>query len=162
MSNPALPPLPPVGFDVPDDLQGNLGSLFARMQTRGMAEIAVVMGAQANYTLMPSGRERATSRRHVALAQLLVAITVMGQMGQEVLAQEGERVSTMLRAYWQPSAQGPASDPVTEVTYTDRWIVLPQRNPTKEWRIASFVHLGAYYYALLDAGGTGDPAGNIK
>jgi len=163
MSNPALPPLPPLGFDIPDDIQGNLTSLLARMLQRGMAEVAVVMGAQANYTLMPSGKERATSRRHVALGTLpAVAITVLGQFGQEALAQEGVRASTMLRAYWQPSAQGPAFDLVTEVTYTDRWLVLPQRNPAKEWRIAECAHIGAYYYAILDAGGTGDLAGNIK
>ncbi len=162
MSNPSLPPLPPPGFALPTDLTNRFASLVTRMQTRGMAEIAEVLGPEPNYTVMPSGRLRATSRRHVPIAQLTIATTIMGTPGQETLDQEGAREKLDLRIYWAASPLGVASDPVTEANYTDRWLILPQRAPGKEWRITACVRMGPYYYALLDEGATADIAGGVK
>lgn len=154
MSTPPTVPGPtplPTPTSVPSDIQTRMAALLARMGTRGMTEHVTVYGEQTQFDA--SGKPVARAR--VALGTITGYVATGG--GSLQLAQEGTRSQLTHTLYFVPDGSGL----LVEANYPQRWVQLTARSAALH-RVTDCQSVGPYMWALLEAGGTSDTAGNVK
>lgn len=141
----------PTPTAVPADIQARMTALFARMATRGMSEPVTIYGEQTQY----GAGNKPVARARVALGTIQGYVATGG--GNLQLAQEGSRAQLTHTLYFVPDGSGL----LVEANYQQRWAQLTNRSAALH-RVTDCQTVGPYAWALLDAGGTTDTAGNVK